>query len=738
MKKSTQPVEKRFSIKDIFIIILSLLALAGLVFIMKMNNEEEQKKQEQLGNISEEIQNSGTGTVINGSSSTAGVMINEVNQEGWIELYYTGKTSYVLDGLQVYVSGEKVYEVEREWRLMAGEYVVLELGVQLGATDGEVLELRKADGTSVEYLLLPALESGESYGTTIDGSIDKYYLSATKGASNSGAAVQEKSGLMFSVPGGFYENDFLLELTAPEGYTVYYTTDGTEPTLESTKYETPFRIQNRSGGNFIYATGMQENFYTPSSIDMGTVVRAIMVDANGTVVEEKIASYYVGFIYDSDYENLPVLSIVTNPENLFDYFDGIYVKGRSYEDAVASGSIAYEQAANYLNGWLKPAHIEFFEANKDKSFETDVNIKIAWDVSVANSQKSFVIKPLNAESLHQGTSVLKYLNTISNTLQVTTGYNDNTYKLRELTAQNLLKDYTTAVLELTPCIVFIDGEYWGVYFLQENFDEMYLKHAYSVEDNRMMFRRNDILQEPEEKESFKELKKSVIMNDLSVAANYEEVKAKLNIQSYIENICINMYLANAEYGNTNFWWRSWKETEQENCDGTWHLVLPRLDNAMYNGTTGGKTTYSINSFLMPTVAGDPIFQSLLESPEFRGKLLETMQKLADEVFTMDKVDEKLGEVNRLMKKVSLSSFKRFHGNITSEYYDAETEKIRSFFEQREEYIMLYTKELVAKGGDKEVIELARKAILEEQLQEEMMESELFDLQAGAEEASQTE
>ena len=107
MKKSKQPVEKRFSIKDIIIIILSLLALVGLVFVMKMTKDEEQKKQEELGNISNEIQNSGTGTIVNNSSSTAGVMINEANQEGWIELYYTGKTSYLLDGLQVYVSGNK-------------------------------------------------------------------------------------------------------------------------------------------------------------------------------------------------------------------------------------------------------------------------------------------------------------------------------------------------------------------------------------------------------------------------------------------------------------------------------------------------------------------------------------------------------------------------------------------------------------------------------------------------------
>lgn len=716
MKKSKQPVEKKFSIKDIFIIVLSLLALVGLVFVIKLTNDEENKKREELGNISNEMQNSGTGTTVSGS--TAGVMINEVNQEGWIELYYTGKTSYVLDGLQVYAGGTKVYEVTGEWRLMAGEYAVLELGVNLGASEGEVLELRKEDGSSVEYLLLPVLEAGESYGATVDGDIDKAFLSATKGESNAGAVEKQKNRLQFSVPGGFYASDFYLEISAPDGYSVFYTTDGTIPTMESSLYSDAIKIQNRSGGNYVYATGMQEDFYVPGSIDMGTVVQAIMVNSSGEIVEEKTASYFIGFGDDSDYENLPVLSITTDPDNLFDYFEGIYVKGRSYEDAVASGSI--EQAANYFNGWLKSAYIEFYEGNKDKTFEGNVNLGIAWDVSIANSQKSFLIR--SAEQVPaQESSLSKYFNSVSNVLQVSTYYSDNMYKIREYLTQILLDDYTDAVLDILPCIVFVDGEYWGVYMLQENFDTEYLQSVYETGDNRMMFRKNGILQEPEEKNSYKELKNAVIMNDLSVQSNYELVKAQMDIQSYIDNICINMYLANADYGSSNQWWRSWKETDTLYCDGRWRIVLPRFDNAMYNGMYGGKTTYSIDSFLMPAVAEDPFFQSLLMNQEFRAQLMDTMQVLAVEVFSQEKVDEALNQVQDYMEKASLTSYKRFSGNITSDYYDSEIEKIRSFFEQRAEYILRYTEEVVAQKGNEEVIEAGRIAIIEEQLEEQIQQ-----------------
>ena len=722
MKKSKQPVEKRFSIKDIIIIILSLLALVGLVFVMKMTKDEEQKKQEELGNISNEIQNSGTGTIVNNSSSTAGVMINEANQEGWIELYYTGKTSYVLDGLQVYVSGNKVHEVEEEWRLMAGDYAVLELGVPLGASNGEVLELRKKDGSSVEYLLLPSLEAGESYGATTDGNIDKAYLSATKGATNAEATVRSKNSLQFSVPGGFYENDFLLELMAPEGYTVYYTTDGTEPTLESTKYEAPFRIQNRSGGNYIYATGMQENFYTPSSIDMGTVVRAIMVDASGNVKEEKIASYFVGFIHDTDYENLPVLSIVTNPENLFDYHEGIYVTGRSYEDAVAMDS--KEQAGNYYNGWTKNVFVEYFENNKDKSYESAGDLGIAWDLSMESNQKSFEITR-TTEFPQSGSTLTTYLNDASSCLQVRTYRMDNKYKQREYMAHLLLEDYTEAVLQMKPCIVFVDGEYWGLYMLQENFDKQYVKENYKTGENRLAIVENEIARELFEKEVYSELYKKVVNNDLSIDENYKEVQQKLDIQNYIDYVCINMYLANADFNVSGKWWRSWEKSEAPYCDAKWRVTLSRLDNTMHNGSYGKKTTYSIDSFLMSSVYEDAFLQSLLMNEEFCKQLSNTMARLVNEVFTTDKVDVALKQTEKLLKKASLSSYRRFFGNLTEEYYKEEIEKIRTFFELRGEYILKYTEEIVTAGGNMEAILAGREELEQLELlkQQELLEQQ---------------
>lgn len=57
--------------------------------------------------------------------------------------------------------------------------------------------------------------------------------------------------------------------------------------------------------------------------------------------------------------NMPVLSVTADPLDLFDYFTGMYVSGQSYEDALARGEGKDNRKANYRNGWVKKAHIEF-------------------------------------------------------------------------------------------------------------------------------------------------------------------------------------------------------------------------------------------------------------------------------------------------------------------------------------------------------------------------------------------
>ncbi|MBO5229116.1 MAG: CotH kinase family protein, partial [Lachnospiraceae bacterium] len=585
-----------------------------------------------------------------------------------------------------------------------GAIIVCELGVKLAEND--IIAMYDSEGVSAFHIMLPAIASGESYGAEADGGIAFSYMTATKGESNEVAQIIAKNELAFSVPGGFYDAKFELELSVPEGYTIYYTLDGTTPTAESAVYSEPISITNRSGSNFMYAKSEVTGYYAPSSLNMGTVVRAIAVDSKGAVAWDKTESYFVGLANASDYRNMPVISITTDPKNLFDYFEGIYVKGRTYEDAVARGENA-TMAANYHMGWEKEAYIEYYESNKDKTYEGSVSLKITNDYTIANNQKSFLIK---GEGAHIGSGLETYLNDITKSLMLRTNNRDHGYKLRDYVAEELFDGLAAGTADLQPCIVFINGEYWGGYMLKEAYDEAYIKETYNTGDDKVVIVKNGFVNDYVYNSLYPEFRDFVINNDMSLTANYEMVKKQMDIQSYLDYICANMYVANAAYGEESVIWRTAEVGGEGYCDGKWRWLFSEMTMTMANGMSGNVSTASIDTFLQPGITQDAFLQSLLMNKEFCSQLKATMEKMAGETFAKEAVNTVLNEISGSMQKFVLSSYKRFIGNVRDDYYSLEVEKVRTFFEERSEYILFYTEELVEKGGDMEVVTAMREML----------------------------
>ena len=163
----------------------------------------------------------------------------------------------------------------------------------------------------------------------------------------------EMSVLSFSKGSGFFEEPFELELTA-DGGTIYYTLDGSIPDRNSIKYETPILITDATLNDNTYSMrtdvsvafdreaveriSVEEaypGYQIPDyNIDKATVVRAALYDNSGICRDIQTATYFVGFSDKEGYDGMSMLSIVTDPLNLFDYEKGIYVTGKDYADYV--------------------------------------------------------------------------------------------------------------------------------------------------------------------------------------------------------------------------------------------------------------------------------------------------------------------------------------------------------------------------------------------------------------------
>ena len=90
--------------------------------------------------------------------------------------------------------------------------------------------------------------------------------------------------------------------------------------------------------------------------------------------------------------------------------------------------------------------------------------------------------------------------------------------------------------------------------------------------------------------------------------------------------------------------------------------------------------------------------SLFRNQEFREQLAATMVRMSEEIFEYSHVEETIKTITAKNEKMVLSSYERFYGQNGEQVYKKELENIKAFFENRAEYILYYTEEIMDMGG----------------------------------------
>ena len=227
--------------------------------------------------------------------------------------------------------------------------------------------------------------------------------------------LSNSQDIIFSQDSGFYPTEFLLSLSISspnEKAKIYFTEDGSDPTNSETskEYTEPILIKDRSNEPNIYSD-IEENEDSPISVSHGIgfkkppflvdkcmVIRAVAKNNNlyGKIFEK---TYFVTTGALSNYEKYTVVSLVTNPDNLFDPEKGIYVTGNQYIKWKKSenydpnkGIWDLDNPCNFLmkgSEWEREANIVIFE-NGVVTMEQNVGIRIRGLLQELHLQKGLI------------------------------------------------------------------------------------------------------------------------------------------------------------------------------------------------------------------------------------------------------------------------------------------------------------------------------------------------------------
>ncbi len=539
-----------------------------------------------------------------------------------------------------------------------------------------------------------------------------------------------------SLDSGFYDGALSLEIASsnPEAV-IHYTTDGSVPNTDSPVYSKAVNLVNKTTcENLLSAqrgTSAGGDYIPRKNVMKANVIRAAAFFPDGTQSEIVSGTYFVGIDRENNFGDLPVVSLFTDTANLFDKEKGIYVLGKTYEDwVIAQGDRRYESweaVGNYSNSgkeWERPVTVQWIEPD-GTGFTQDMGFRIMGAASRSATQKSFKfiareeygnksvkyeLIPDNIRSDKTG-EIEKY-----KSFALRNGGNDCDYsKLRDPLFQELVADRRFDTQQYAPCVVFLDGEYWGMYTLVEDYSDNYIENNYGIDNKNVVIVKRGEVEDGEDTdiELWNEMFDYITQNDMTVPENYAKACEMLDMGGFIDMCALNLYINNEDsiFHDNN--WRMWRVRSADNssevCDGKWRMLIYDIDfsGGIYDGGRSCKDDNISESFEPvdykeiekkleeedkdSSVIRHPreLVLSLYKNTDFKNELVTALCDMRNYNFESSSSIGRLVELSEIYSKVVPATFDRFgpewlaRGN-TADYYNQKINELAVFLDGRYE------------------------------------------------------
>ncbi len=546
----------------------------------------------------------------------------------------------------------------------------------------------------------------------------------TQADASSEAVEETVDEVVFSQKSGVYDKAFELELSSEDtAAEIFYTTDGSNPSDESntarvSASDETITVQSREGDPNVLAAidpilfdsvnvranengdGFESTIEPPKDkdVDKCTVIKAAARHADGTYSPVYTNTYFIGNMAQhikgieescrASGMDLSVMSISMEKDDLFDSAKGIYVKGDIFDqalsDLLADGGEVWgaddcrSLDANYKQKgreWERNTHIDYFESNgtdTECKLQQDCGIRIQGNYSRSDYQKGFRLYARK----DYGTSNFHYAfwdnekddagNTISKYKKITLRNGGNcafTTKFSDAYWQSLMDDVHVDTNSSRPCVVYINGEYWGVYVLQTDYCDNYMQNKHGVNKDDVIIYKGDAeanhilgykLDEGELPQGvtddsyyFQEMEDFLSTHtDVADDSDYEEFAKIVDVDSALDYYALQVWINNKwDWPGKN--WSMWKTKNVDPsvpyADGKWRFLVYDVEFGGISGKDDVKENAVKNSKLLSIGSRESgavnydkpnvrCFAMLMTNRSFRDAFRARLEEFSDSIF----------------------------------------------------------------------------------------------------------
>ena len=507
------------------------------------------------------------------------------------------------------------------------------------SSDGETLYLSK-NGSVVDYVFLPSLTTDMSYGREKDSIFFALLQSVTPGSANSVGVEMSSVPLVLTTPGVYNDVDYVDVILSAEGE-IYYTTSCYAPSENSLLYTGPIRLTE-------------------------TTVLRVVCREEGKLTSEILDLTYI--INEDD--TLPVVSMVTSPDNLWNIDTGIYVMGNYAEEKDPY------KGANFWMPWEKPASLTLFETD-GSGFSVNCGIRIFGGFSRALEKKSFSL--LFRDTYGDGELCYPIfgeegLDTFEALILRTSGQDAFSAKMRDVVITSLMSEYTDVPVQAyKPVVLYLNGEYWGLYYFREKLNEHYIAGHYNIDSDDV----NMVKLAGWSCEEYIELLRYTVSHDMTVQEYYDYVCSRIDVDNYIDFYIAEMWIGNSDNGNVRYFL---------NEEGKWTWILYDTDITFQDSDMNFVASNLNEDGIGP---GDTTCKTfavkLMENQEFREKFLLRLAWQMNTIWTEDNIIRRIDQVEAMIIADMPKETARW--GDTFENWEADVEHLRQYARERNGFML---------------------------------------------------
>ncbi|MCE2742625.1 MAG: CotH kinase family protein [Fluviicola sp.] len=519
--------------------------------------------------------------------------------EDWVELYNQGGTAFNLTGF--YLSDKSTNLTK--WQIPSGSipansYRLIHFSGRglvngseihpsftLSQTKGDWIILTNPDGSTVvdSLKIIHLTKSNHSVGRQSNGaSTWKLFLNPTPNASNSGGINFYTPKPIMSVAPGFYNSSQTVSITCSDPTaTIRYTLNGSDVTNFSTIYSGPLTISTTTVLRAVAFSVNQPSF---------TETNTYFINVNHTIPVVSICSDGITeLIIDGDFNATPI--------GAFELFE----QDKSFID---EGEGDFNKHGN--DSWAYPQKGFDFIMRDQFGYNDAINHQIFQEKTRDEFQK-LILKPAANDNYPFETGGAYIRDAFVHTLSIRAGL-----KLDERTWR--------------PCVLYVNGQYWGVYEIREKADDADFTNYYFDQDKyNLQYLKTwgstwEEYGAPNGIPAWDNLVSFVQTNNMGVAANFNYVDSLLSWHSLVDYFVFNSYVVTQDWLNWNTAW--WRGMDPLGDKKKWRYVLWDMD-----ATFGHYINYT--GIPNNTATADPCNVEALPDPGGQGHTV-ILQKLIDE------------------------------------------------------------------------------------------------------------